>query len=59
MVLKKGIWYIVNDAQVSTQFRHETNDFLSRTEHLDTLRVRIVTDTKRTFNGSRKFSVYK
>jgi hypothetical protein len=47
----------VNDAQVATQFRHETDDFLSRAEHLDTLRVRIVADAKRTFDGSRKFPV--
>lgn len=50
--------YVVNDAQVATQFAHETDDFLSRTEHFDTLSVRIVTDAKRAFDRSREFPAF-
>lgn len=50
--------YVVNDAQVATQFAHETDDFLSRTEHFDTSSVRIVTDAKRAFDRSREFPAF-
>lgn len=50
--------YIVNDAQITTQFGHESGNFLSRAKHLHTLRVRVITNTERSFDGSREFPRY-
>lgn len=44
----------VNDAKITTQLRYNCRDFLSVTQHLHGLSVRIISDAERSLNLFRE-----